>query len=210
MNTSGLIEIVTADRRSTEHDSCSQQGEAAAYLDGELSADAALDFERHTESCASCRLGLSEQRRTLATLDAAFERGAKLELPADFSRRLSARARADVGVVRSSRERRGALAICVLLGAASLLLLGAGTAGGISPEIGAALAPVASLIRLFMQVADDFGRGVCALLRVAGGGVRQAPGAGVLALCLAFALSLLLLHRLIATYRCGGSGGRRP
>lgn len=191
-----------AHRRIAEHDSCSEQGEAAAYLDGELSLDAALDFERHIAACGACRRSVSEQRRTLATLDAAFERNAKLTLPADFSRRLTARARADVGVVRSGAERRRALAICLLLGAASLLLLGTGTAGGISPEIEAALAPVASLARLVAQVSSDFVHGACALLRVAGGGVRHAPPAGVLALCLTFAASLLLLRRLIVTYRC--------
>lgn len=202
MKTGESIAPPTAKYPIPEHDCCSAQSEVAAYLDGELSPDAALDFERHIARCEACRRSVGEQRRTLATLDAAFDGAAKLELPADFSRRLTARARADVGVVRSGAERRRAFVICLLLGASSSLLLATGTAGGISPEIEAALAPVASLARLVSQVLSDFVSGACALLRVAAGGLRHAPDAGVLALGLGFAASLLLLRRLIATYRC--------
>ncbi|MBC7932944.1 MAG: zf-HC2 domain-containing protein, partial [Rubrivivax sp.] len=112
-----------ADTRGLE---CPQTTLTAAYLDGELNARAAEEFERHHAACPACSTTLLEQRRLLCLLDAAFdetfEKG--VALPEGFTRELRARAQNDMSGVRTKGERRRALKICLALGAAAFALLG--------------------------------------------------------------------------------------
>ncbi|HVG28925.1 MAG TPA: zf-HC2 domain-containing protein, partial [Pyrinomonadaceae bacterium] len=77
--------------------------DVAAYLDGELSVAESSSFEEHLLACAPCAAALSEQRRLLCLLDAAFARAQKkVELPEDFARVVKARAQTDMTSVRPS------------------------------------------------------------------------------------------------------------
>src|SRR5919112_6834610 len=105
---------------------CPRTSLTAAYLDGELDADACEEFEGHARGCQDCSAALLEQRRLLCLLDTAFDETfeRKLELPRGFTEQLKARAQNDLSGVRDACERRRALKICAALGAAAFALLG--------------------------------------------------------------------------------------
>jgi anti-sigma factor RsiW len=71
---------------------CSQTSEIAAYLDGELAAEAEISFERHVAGCEICSERLNEQKRLLCALDFAFEDEKAFELPKDFVKTVAIRA----------------------------------------------------------------------------------------------------------------------
>lgn len=100
---------------------CSQTGEIAAYLDGELTADAEISFERHVTGCETCSDRLNEQKRLLCALDSAFEDERDFELPKDFVKNVAVRAESDVSGLNSKEERRRAFLITALLFAAGVL-----------------------------------------------------------------------------------------
>jgi anti-sigma factor RsiW len=87
---------------------CGRTALVAAYLDGELEAAAAGDFEAHSKSCATCAAALLEQRRLLCLLDTAFDETfeKRIELPRGFAREMKARAQTDMSGVRAREERR--------------------------------------------------------------------------------------------------------
>ena len=106
---------------------CAWERATAAYLDGELDADASGAFESHAKECAPCAAALREQRRLLCLLDNAFDETfeRKVALPPDFTRVVKARAQTDMSGVRAPRERTISLKICVGLACAIFALLGA-------------------------------------------------------------------------------------
>lgn len=100
----------------------------AAYLDGQLDIAALDQFEAHVEACRPCRAELNAQRQFLCELDSVLSTPKELSIPKDFARIVSARAESDMRGVRSGGERRRALLVCLTLGFAAFVLLGA-TAG---------------------------------------------------------------------------------
>ncbi|MDT5296376.1 MAG: hypothetical protein QOJ76_3256, partial [Acidobacteriota bacterium] len=86
---------------------CTQTILTAAFLDGELDADASDGFDRHARNCAVCRQALLEQRRLLCLLDTAFDGTfeKRVALPEGFARRLKAHAQNDMSGVRERGER---------------------------------------------------------------------------------------------------------
>ncbi len=100
----------------------------AAYLDGQLDIAALDQFESHVEACRPCRAELNAQRQFLCELDSVLSTPKELSIPKDFARIVSARAESDMRGVRSGGERRRALLVCLTLGLAAFVLLGA-TAG---------------------------------------------------------------------------------
>ena len=96
------------------------------YLDGELSASEELALEFHIAECKSCREELNSQKQVSTTLEILLEKDEKdFELPAGFSKTITANAESNLENVRSPKERSKALFICVLLG--FLVLIGYGT-----------------------------------------------------------------------------------
>ena len=175
--------------------------DVAAYLDGELSVAESSSFEDHLRACAPCAAALSEQRRLLCLLDAAFARAQKkVELPEDFARVVKARAQTDMTGVRRVSERRRAVLLCLALAALALSLLGARAVGeGLLPLRAAAGASLSILDMIFHAAAEAFA-GAALILRSAGRFVATEPGGVRASLLVALALAVLALLRLINNY----------
>lgn len=97
----------------------------AAYVDGELDAGLTILFEKHLESCASCRAELRAHRMFVCELDAALTDNVEIAVPADFSKTVAARAVSDMRGVRTRSEHRKALSICLVLALTGFALIGA-------------------------------------------------------------------------------------
>ncbi|MCA1630729.1 MAG: zf-HC2 domain-containing protein [Acidobacteria bacterium] len=175
--------------------------DVAAYLDGELSVAESSSFEEHLRACAPCAGALSEQRRLLCLLDAAFARAQKkVELPEDFARVVKARAQTDMTSVRRVVERRRAAALCLALSALALALLGVRAVGeGLLPVRAAVGAGLSILDMIFHTAAEGFA-GAALILRSAGRFVAAEPGGVRASLFVALALALLALLCLISNY----------
>jgi anti-sigma factor RsiW len=100
---------------------CARCADIAAYLDGELTAQAENSFERHLTDCEVCSERLNEQKRLLCALDFAFEDEKNFELPKDFVKTVAVRAESDVSALNSREERRRAVVITALLFGAGIL-----------------------------------------------------------------------------------------
>lgn len=101
--------------------------DVAAYLDGELSGAALINFEEHLQSCGECDAELRAQRQLLCTLEVAFNNSRSFELPVDFTRVVTKRAESDLSGMRKKPERRRALKLCAILTLISFALMGAAT-----------------------------------------------------------------------------------
>jgi anti-sigma factor RsiW len=175
--------------------------DVAAYLDGELSVAESSTFEEHLRACGPCAAALSEQRRLLCLLDAAFARAQKrVELPEDFARVVKARAQTDMTSVRRVGERRRAALLCLGLAALALALLGARAVGeGLLPLRAAVGAALSILDMIFHTAAEAFA-GAALILRSAGRFVATEPGGVRASFFAALALSVFTLLRLINKY----------
>jgi anti-sigma factor RsiW len=177
-----------------------QLEDVAAYLDGELSDESLLNFERHLATCSDCATELRTQRQLLCTLDVAFNDSA-FKMPPDFTRVVRAHAEGNLGGVRWKGERRRALQVCIVLALLSFALLGATAARALVLE------PAQSFLhlgRIFFDLAwrliFDAGTGLAVIVRVLGRAVVfDSHGLG-LAVLLGFILSTSLLSFLIARY----------
>lgn len=175
--------------------------ETAAYLDGELSAAAATQFEAHARVCVACAAVLNEQRRLLCLLDAAFgDMAHQPGLPRDFSRVVQARAQADMGRLRQRGERKRALLLCAGLAASAFALLGA-------RAFGEAFAPVRVVVRACGAACDmlwhalvETGQGAALILRALGAQFTREPGAPRLFVFMGLTGVIVLLLRLINSY----------
>lgn len=175
--------------------------ETAAYLDSELSAEAAARFEQHARVCALCAAALNEQRRLLCLLDAAFGDAQRQPgLPHDFSRVVQARAQVDMGRLRGRGERKRALLLCAGLAALSFALLGA-------RAFGEAFAPARVMARALGTALDmlwhalvETGQGVLLILRALGAQLAREPGTHRLIVFTGLTGVIVLLLRLINSY----------
>jgi hypothetical protein len=175
--------------------------DVAAYLDGELDASDGTRFEQHTKTCGSCATALREQRRLLCVLDAAFgDSQQQLQLPANFTQVVKARAQSDMSSVRHRAERRRAFILCAGLAALSFALLG----WQAWDELFAPLRAVAGVIEtMFHMAANAVGEviaGIALMLRVLGGQLLNEPGTFRTATYVILALAVVLLFRLIGNY----------
>ena len=174
--------------------------EAAAYLDGELSAAAAASFEAHARACRACAHALNEQRRLLCLLETAFGESLRREpaLPRDFSRVVRARAESDMGRVRLEKKR--ALLLCAALALLTFALLGGRT-------VASALAPMRFITRALASALDiaahtfvETGRGLALIMRAVGTQLTGEPGALRGFVLLGLTSAFVLLLRLISNY----------
>lgn len=120
----------------------------AAYVDGELSSDAAAALERHIDGCSICRRSLLEQRQFLAALSASLENGKDIDLPADFTKRIVSNAESSVAGLRRPNELFTAICICAALFLFVLFAFGGETAAIASAagSIGEKLLTVGSFV----------------------------------------------------------------
>ena len=178
--------------------------EIAAYVDGELDAQARALFEEHLAECATCAEELKVQQSILRELDSALDEDVLGEMPANFARVVAARAQSDLSGVRERRERRRALRLCAALAAVAVALLGT---AAVSESV---LAPLRAICRcgvaiftLLGHALYDLGAGLAVISRGVGFHLLfESRGLGLL-LVLLFVTALLMLRRLIAGYHRG-------
>lgn len=101
--------------------------ELAAYVDGELSPVEELELEMHLAICKTCAAELNEQKKLLCALDFALENEKEIELPANFTKTVVAKAESGVSGLRCARERFNALFVCSTLFLFALFGFGAET-----------------------------------------------------------------------------------
>jgi anti-sigma factor RsiW len=174
--------------------------EASAYLDGELSAEAAAAFEAHARACPSCHGALNEQRRLLCLLEAAFGESLRREpaLPRDFSRVVRARAESDMGRVRAEKKR--ALLLCAALALVAFALLGGAAFASVLAPVRFVARALASAIDIAAHTTVETGRGAALVMRAAGTQFTGAPGAARVFALLGLTGAIVLLLRLISSY----------
>lgn len=193
---------MTQGANDTRGPKCPQTILTAAYLDGELDACDAKDFEGHAANCPACSSTLLEQRRLLCLLDTAFDETfeKKVALPEGFTRELRARAQNDMRGVRDACERRRALKICLALGTAAFALLGfAAFDVALAPVLSAARA-AGGMLGVAGHAAADAGSGAGFVLRVVGGRLVAGTEVPVALQWLVLAAALVLLLCLISRY----------
>jgi anti-sigma factor RsiW len=179
--------------------------EIAAYLDGELSAQAVALFERHLKQCAACQAELLEQRRLLCALDFALgghSADGDIALPQNFSQVVAAHAQSDLRCLRSERAERGrALRLCLALAVISFALLGS---AAFSESV---LRPLVALFRqagivlgFFGRALYDLGAGLAVIARAVGGHTLFESNRLTLFVFLLLAIAVVILPRLISSY----------
>src|SRR5687768_11938096 len=80
------------------------------FLDGELTAEQEQAVAAHIKTCPVCQIEIKQQRKLFAKLDDSLAEPP--EIPADFSKIVSANARSQVSAIRRPYERRTAVLIC--------------------------------------------------------------------------------------------------
>ena len=182
---------------------CQHAPEVAAYLDDELDRAAHLRFEHHTAECSSCAAELVEQRRLLCVLDATLNREPdEIRLPKNFAQTIAARAESDMSGVRAQGERTRALWLCAVLAAGAFASLGVAAAAAVAFE------PVAVVARALVCIGGmlghtlrEMGTSVAVVLRATIGHFVSEPTPLVLLTWTFFAAAVVLLLRLISSYR---------
>ncbi len=101
-------------KENSETELCPRD-DIAAYVDGELSTEAAEAVERHVRACAICSRALLDQRQFLAALSASLDDSKDIVLPSDFARRVVSNAESSVRGVRRPYEFLTAALICAVL-----------------------------------------------------------------------------------------------
>lgn len=185
---------------------CGQTALTAAYLDGELAADAAARFEAHAKECPDCSASLLEQRRLLCLLDAAFDQTFEkgVTLPRDFTRAVKARAQTDMTGLRDKRERARALKLCAGLAAATVVLVFVTASDAVlTPLVDAARAS-GSVLGVAARGAADAGAGAGLVARAVGGRFGVGHGLFAALMLLVFAAACAILLRLVSRYHRAG------
>jgi anti-sigma factor RsiW len=186
---------------------CPQTILTAAYLDGELDARAAEDFESHTSACPTCAGALLDQRRLLCLLDTAFDDTfeKRVALPEGFTRELRARAQNDMSGVRTKGERRRALKICLALGAAAFALLGFAAFDAVIAPVLSAARTAGGMLGVASHAAADAGSGAGFVVRAVGGRIVEGTAIPAALQWLVLAVAVVLLLRLISKYHRAGA-----
>ena len=184
-----------------EGPACPRTSLTAAYLDGELDAVAASEFETHALSCDACSSALLEQRRLLCLLDSAFDETFEksVRLPEGFTRELKARAQNDLSGVRDARERRRALKICAALGLAAFALMGFAALDAVTGPALRAAGAASGMLGVAGRASADAGAGAGVVLRAVASHIVSGF-ASPLILAVLLAAGVLLLLRLISGY----------
>jgi predicted anti-sigma-YlaC factor YlaD len=171
----------------------------AAYIDGELEANATLLFEEHLESCAPCREELRAHRMFVCELDAALTDSGAIPVPAEFSRMVAARASSDMRGVRTRSENRKAFSICIILALGAFALLGATARDSIFMVAGKFIATCLSLAGFISTAVYDTVAGLAVIFRVLSRKIIIESGSLWPVLVL-LAVAILILSRLISNY----------
>lgn len=174
------------------------QDDIAAYVDGELSLEAAMSLERHIDTCDVCGGALLEQRQMLAALTASLNDSFDRSLPPDFSKRIISNAESSVAGLRRPNEI--VTAVCI---SCALLIFVLFAFGGETWAVAYALSVVAeklfALGGFVVRIAGNlvFGFAVVArsLMAYAGFEILLMPFSAILACTVVFFSSRWVLRR---------------
>lgn len=176
----------------------------AAYIDGELEDGPRILFEEHVETCSRCRAELQAHRLFMCELDAVMTQRMDVEVPANFSRVVAARAESDMRGVRSFAERRKALSFCVILALVAFALLSTSARDSIVHFASRLSGSVFGVVSFLWTAFYDAAASVTVIFRVLSR--RLVVESGSLGLFIVLlALALLLLSRLISNYHRTGA-----
>ena len=188
---------------ATAQEKFCEQNLIGAYVDGELDADLALRLEEHLKDCSDCQFELRAHRLFVCELDASLtNKNRDLPVPADFSRRVAARARSDMSGVRTRAENRKALAICMILALSGLALLGATTRYAVFVVVGRFVTKVFSLVEFVTTTVYDAVVGLIVVLKVLSGKIQSGSSGPLLVL---LAVAVMVLSRLLSHYHRTGA-----
>jgi anti-sigma factor RsiW len=176
----------------------------AAYVDGELDAGLTILFEEHLDGCASCRAELRAHRMFVCELDAALTDSVEITVPADFSRRVAARATSDMRGVRTRSEHRKALSICLVLALAGFALIGAAARDALFAFGERFVAASLSVGGFLSSIVYDAGAAVAVIFGVLSRKLIVETGSLVPLLVL-LGVAILVLSRLISDYHRTGA-----
>ena len=176
----------------------------AAYVDGELEDGPRILFEEHVESCSPCRAELQAHRLFMCELDAVMAQRMDVEVPANFSRVVAARAESDMSGVRSFAERRKALSFCVILALVAFALLSTSARDSMVHLASRLTGSFFGVVSFLWTAFYDAAASVTVIFRVLSRKfVVESGSLGLLIVLLA--LALLLLSRLISNYHRTGA-----
>jgi predicted anti-sigma-YlaC factor YlaD len=189
---------------SMGHEKICERNLIAAYIDGELDADATLLFEDHLQTCAPCRADLRAHRLFICELDSALANSADVAVPANFSRMIAARATSDMSGVRTRSENRKALGICIILALTGFALLGARASGAIFVVAEKFVITSLGILGFLATAVYDTIAGLAIIFRVLSRKIIIESGSLVPVLLL-LAFAILILSRLISNYHRTGA-----
>ena len=188
---------------ATAQEKICEQNLIGAYVDGELDADLTLRLEEHLKDCSDCQFELRAHRLFVCELDASLtNKNRDLPVPADFSRRVAARASSDMSGVRTRAENRKALAICMILALSGLALLGATTRYAVFVVVGRFVTKVFSLVEFVTTTVYDAVVGLIVVLKVLSGKIQSGSSGPLLVL---LAVAVMVLSRLLSHYHRTGA-----
>lgn len=126
-----MKQVRTVDQMTSQNSKAGEcvLSEISAYIDGELPPADELAFETHISACSACRRELNDQKLFFSAVDASMHQNAAIDIPTDFSRKVTAAAESKVSGFRDPNERKVAAWICAALAVITLLLAGADALG---------------------------------------------------------------------------------
>ena len=188
---------------ATAQEKICEQNLIGAYVDGELDADLTLRLEEHLKDCSDCQFELRAHRLFVCELDASLtNKNRDIPVPADFSRRIAARARSDMSGVRTRSENRKALAICMILALSGLALLGATTRYAVFVVVEKFVTKIFSLVEFMVTAVYDAVVGLIVVLKVLSGKIQSGSSGPLLVL---LAVAVVVLSRLLSHYHRTGA-----
>ena len=187
---------------ATAQEKICEQNLIGTYVDGELDADLTLRLEEHLKDCADCQFELRAHRLFVCELDATLTKGGGIPVPADFSRRVAARATSDMSGVRTRSENRKALAICMILALSGFALLGATTRYAVFVFAETFVTKIFSLLEFAVTTVYDAVVGLVVVFKVMSGKIRPGWSGPMLVL---LAAGILVLSRLLSHYHRTGA-----
>jgi anti-sigma factor RsiW len=171
----------------------------AAYIDGELEADARLSLEQHLEHCRNCKGELQAHRIFICELDSVLTQPAVVDVPQDFSRMVAARATSDMSGLRSASENKKALAFCVILAVSALALTNNASRVAAINTVRQIVGKVVSTLGVLGTAFYDLVASVAVIFRVLNRKlIVESSSLGFLLVLLA--LAIFLLSRMISRY----------
>ncbi len=172
--------------------------EIAAYIDGEISPREELGLEMHFAVCGTCSEELNSQKQLLCALDSFRPAKDEIDLPADFTKVVVAKAESNVSGLRRPRERRMAFFVCTGL---FLLFVIGGETQALFGTVGTIAEKIAVAGSFLLHFVYDVTVGVTIILRSLSNQIVFGSVVSFLLIAVVFFVSFLTLSRLITRYK---------